>query len=239
MSPSNSTPAKEVSDPMQTNGNTAGSGNQQAQPSVSSAPPAPSQPDQAQSQTQAQPQPPSQPESAPAPVAQPAPSPPRSYDYEYVTNNVLEGWMSSGRQNLVDEGVEAKNQQDAVKLASIYQELIRSALDDRLPPTDAGAAVKDIIGEEVAAQDVDMEGNRQNSTSLLDTRALFLDTLAIATDSDTSNSALKPLVFSTGINAALMRLQLDTPLLQSLGLVRDTFARMGIRKQTKDRKSVV
>lgn len=232
MSPSNSTPAKEVSDPMQTNGNTAGSGNQQAQPSVSPAPPAPSQPDQAQSQTQAQPQPPSQPESAPAPVAQPAPSPPRSYDYEYVTNNVLEGWMSSGRQNLVDEGVEAKNQQDAVKLASIYQELIRSALDDRLPPTDAGAAVKDIIGEEMAAQDVDMEGNRQNSTSLLDTRALFLDTLAIATDSDTSNSALKPLVFSTGINAALMRLQLDTPLLQSLGLVRDTFARMGIRKQT-------
>src|SRR5699024_6627307 len=102
----------------------------------------------------------------------------------------------------------------------------------RLSPTDAGAAVKDIIGEEVAAQDVDMEGEGQNPTPLLDTRTLFLDTLSIITDSDASNSALQPLVFSTGINAALMRLQLETPLLQSLGLVRETFTRMGIRKQT-------
>lgn len=132
----------------------------------------------------------------------------------------------------MEEGVEAKNQQDALKLASIYQELIRSALYGRLSPTDAGAAVKDMIGEEVAAQNVDMEGEGQNPTSLLDTRTLFLDTLSIITDSDTSNSALPPLVFSTGINAALMRLQLETPLLQSLGLVRETFTRMGIRKQT-------
>lgn len=52
------------------------------------------------------------------------------------------------------------------------------------------------------------------------------------TDSDPTNSALKPLVFSTGIDAVLMRNQLETSLLQSLGLVRDTFTRIGIRKQT-------
>lgn len=215
-------PAREVSEPMQTNGTTTGAGNQQPQPSSSPAPPAPAQ------QEQTQPPPP-QPE--PAPIAQPPPNPPAPYDYEYVTDNVIKDWMSTGRQRLVDEGIQTKDQQDVGKLASIYQELIRSAIYGRLPPTDAGAAVKDIIGVEVAAQDFDM-GNGQYATPLLDTRALFLDTLSIVTDSDTTNGALKPLVFSTGINAALMRLQLDTPLLQSLGLVRETFARMGIRKQT-------
>lgn len=198
-----------------------GAGSQQPQPSPSPAPPAPAQ----------QEQPPAQPQPEPAPVTQAPPNPPGHYDYEYVTDHVLEGWMSTGRQRLVEEGVQAKDQQDPAKLASTYQELIRSAIYGRLPPTDAGAAVKDIIGEEVAAQDVDME-NGQDATPLLDPRALFLDTLSIVTDSDTTNGALKPLVFSTGINAALMRLQLDTPLLQSLGLVRDTFTRMGIRKQT-------
>ena len=222
MSPPNSTPAKEGPDPMQTNGNVAG---QQPAPSPSPAPPAQTPQNQPQ-QPQAQPQP------EPAPVAQPPPGPPPPYHYEFATDSIVEGWYATGRQNLVEEGVEAKNQQDALKLASIYQELIRSALYGRLSPTDAGAAVKDMIGEEVAAQNVDMEGEGQNPTSLLDTRTLFLDTLSIITDSDTSNSALPPLVFSTGINAALMRLQLETPLLQSLGLVRETFTRMGIRKQT-------
>ena len=222
MSPPNSTPAKEGPDPMQTNGNVAG---QQPAPSPSPAPPAQTPQNQPQ-QPQAQPQP------EPAPVAQPPPGPPPPYHYEFATDSIVEGWYATGRQNLVGEGVEAKNQQDALKLASIYQELIRSALYGRLSPTDAGAAVKDMIGEEVAAQNVDMEGEGQNPTSLLDTRTLFLDTLSIITDSDTSNSALPPLVFSTGINAALMRLQLETPLLQSLGLVRETFTRMGIRKQT-------
>ena len=222
MSPPNSTPVKEGSDPMQTNGNAGG---QQPAPSPSPAPPAQTPQNQPQ-QPQAQPQP------EPAPVAQPAPGPPPPYQYEFVADSIVEGWYSTGRQNLVEEGVEVKNQQDAPKLASIYQELIRSALYGRLSPTDAGAAVKDIIGEEVAAQDVDMGGEGQSPTSLLDTRTLFLDTLSIITDSDASDSALQPLVFSTGINAALMRLQLETPLLQSLGLVRETFTRMGIRKQT-------
>lgn len=80
---------------------------------------------------------------------------------------------------------------------------------------------------------MDMEdGYGKPSTSEFDPHSLFLDTLSIMTDADTSNPALKPFVFATEISPVLMRLQLDTPLLQSLGLVRETFARMGIRKQT-------
>lgn len=217
MSPPATTPApvKEVSEPMPTNGT----------PSTTNQTPPPPAP-VAQPPVQAQAPPP------PADIAQPPARPPPPYHYEYVTDTTVEEWASAGKQKLVEDAAGAKDQHDIAKLSSIYQELVQSALYGRLPPAEAGGAVKEIIGEDVASQDVDMDGNGQKSSSLLDPRSLFLDTLSIVADSDPSHSALRPLVFSTGINAALMRLQLETPLLQSLGLVRDTFTRIGIRKQT-------
>ncbi|KAJ5451360.1 hypothetical protein N7491_000542 [Penicillium cf. griseofulvum] len=159
--------------------------------------------------------------------------PPPPYDYEYVTDNAVEEWTSAGKQNVVEEGTAARLQQDLARLASVYQELIRSAIYGRLSPLNAGIAVKEIIGEESVSQDVDMEADsRKPLAQAIDPRSLFLDTLSIVTDADTSNPALKPLVFATCIDPSLMRLQLETPLLQALGLVRETFARMGIRKQT-------
>lgn len=219
MSPPATTPAKEVSEPMPTNGAPSTTNQTSPPPASTPQPPAPAQP---------QPQPQPQPADAPQPPARPPPP----YHYEHVTDSVVDEWTSTGKQKLVEDASRAKNQEDIAKLSSIYQELVQSALYGRLPPTEAGGAVKEIIGEEAASQDVDVDGNGQGPTGSLDPRSLFLDTLSIVTDSDPSNSALKPLVFSTGINAALMRLQLETPLLQSLGLVRETFTRIGIRKQT-------
>ncbi|KAE8356169.1 transcription factor/nuclear export subunit protein 2-domain-containing protein [Aspergillus coremiiformis] len=219
MSLPNTTPVKEPTDQNQTNGTSSAMNQLQTPPAPSPAP----------LQSQSHPPPPPQPQISHALPVQPA-APPPPYDYEYVTDNVVETWYSTGKQRLVEDGTQAKHEQDISRLAAVYQELIRSAFYGRLSPTDAGAAVKDIIGEDVA-EDIEM-GSEGQMTPIFDTRSLFLDTLSIVTDSDTTNPALKPLVFSTGINAALMRLQLDTPLLQSLGLVRDTFARMGIRKQT-------
>lgn len=167
-----------------------------------------------------------------APVTH-APVPPPPYDYEYVSDVALEQWALTGKQNVVEAGNSARLRQDLPALAAVYQELIRSALHGRLSPTDAGAAIKEIIGEEAAPQELDTAGEARTAAVLdFDPRSLFLDTLSIITDSDTSNPTLKPLVLATSISPALMRLQLETPLLQSLGLVRDTFARMGIRKQT-------
>jgi THO complex subunit 2 len=150
-----------------------------------------------------------------------------------VTDNSVEEWASTGKQHVVEEGTAARIQQDLARLASVYQELIRSAIYGRLSPLNAGIAVKEIIGEESVSQDVDMDADSGKPLAqAIDPRSLFLDTLSIVTDADTSNPALKPLVFATGIDPSLMRLQLETPLLQALGLVRETFARMGIRKQT-------
>ncbi|KAJ6185672.1 hypothetical protein N7519_006973 [Penicillium mononematosum] len=181
--------------------------------------------------SQPQPNPPSR--AGSETITRPPSLPPPPYDYEYVTDNAVEEWTSAGKQKVVEEGIAARVQQDLARLASVYQELIRSAIYGRLPPSNAGNAVKEIIGEESASQDVDMEADTGKPTIQgIDPRSLFLDTLSIVTDADTSNPALKPLVFATDIDPSLMRLQLETPLLQALGLVRETFARMGIRKQT-------
>lgn len=154
-------------------------------------------------------------------------APPHPYDYEFVTDHAVEEWFSAGKQKVVQEGTAARLDQDLTRLASVYQELIRSAIYGRLSPSEAGSAVKEIIGDEATSRDA-----QNHSTLDFDSSSLFLDTLSILTDADTSNPTLRPLVFATAIAPELMRLQLDTPLLQALGLVRDTFARMGIRKQT-------
>ncbi|KAL4870581.1 hypothetical protein BDV12DRAFT_195304 [Aspergillus spectabilis] len=184
-----------------------------------------------QSRTQSQPTPTPRSHMSPAVPAQAPKKPLPPFHYEYISDDTKQNWGAVEKQKVIDRGVQARNDQDIVVLTSIYQELIRSALDGRLPSGEAGATIKEIIGEEVATEDSDMD-SREQPSSALDTRSLFLDTLSIVTDSDTGNHALQPLVFSTGISVALMRHQLETPLLQSLGLVRDTFTRMGIRKQT-------
>ncbi|KKK26560.1 hypothetical protein ARAM_002963 [Aspergillus rambellii] len=222
MSPPSTPAARDGSDQVQMNG--IASMTPQLQPTQSQS--------QGPSQAKHQPTPTPQSRMSPTvPVHVPPAGPPPSYHYKYVSSDMIDDWKATGKQRLVAEGMQARDGQDMIVLASIYQELIRCGLDGRLPPEEAGLTVKEIIGEEVSAEYIHIEGQDQPSAPL-DTRSLFLDTLSIVTDSDTSNFALRPLVFSTGINPTLMRLQLETPLLQSLGLVRDTFARMGIRKQT-------
>lgn len=227
------------------------SSSQQKEPNAMSPPP-PAQPRETTEHAHTTEEPASQPTPSPAPntpASQPqqrppssaasdaAPSqptgPPPPYDYEYITDSVVDAWSSEGKDKVIEQGRTALSQQDLPRLASVYQELIRSAIYGRLVPAEAGSTVKDIIGEEAASQDVDMESTGPKaSTAELDSRSLFLDTLSIVTDTDTSNPTLKPFVYATAISPNLMRLQLETPLLQSLGLVRETFARMGIRKQT-------
>lgn len=218
MSPPPISQPKEAVEPVPYNGDSAAS-----RPTPSPAPNAPA--------SQPQPNPPSR---AGSETITRRPSlPPPPYDYEFVTDNAIEEWNLTGKQKIVEEGSAARMEKDLARLASVYQELIRSAIYGRLSPSEAGNAVKEIIGAGSAPQDADMEtGSGKPSTQGFDSRSLFLDTLSIITDADTSNPALRPLVFATGIHASLMRLQLDTPLLQALGLVRETFARMGIRKQT-------
>ena len=146
------------------------------------------------------------------------------FDYEYLTEDIVREWHTTGKQSVIDSGICARQDEDLSALSTVFQEIVRSALDGRIKASDAGTMVKDIAGKQMAPEDV--------SNDCLDPHSLFLDTLSILTETDISDPQLPDLLFSTGISPVTMRQQLETPLLESLGLIRSTFARMGIRKQT-------
>ncbi|EED12980.1 THO complex component (Rlr1), putative [Talaromyces stipitatus ATCC 10500] len=146
-----------------------------------------------------------------------------SYAFDYVTQQVVAGWVKDGKQIIMKQGVTARKNGDLVTLGCVFQEIIRAVLSRNLDPSEAGEVVKQILTENGQGE----MGQNERASSF------FLNTLSIlAEEKDGSNEILKPFVFATEISPALLRLELDTNLIQSLGLVRDTFTRIGIRKQT-------
>lgn len=141
------------------------------------------------------------------------------YAFEHVTDECVASWSQTGKQQLVNFGRKAREAKDTITLATVFEEITQSVFKGRIPPTEGGGVVKEIV------ENTDDEADPNPST-------LFLDTLSILTDSDPHHPQLQPFVFSTQISPNLMRQQLDTALLQSLGMIRDTFSRVGIRKQT-------
>ena len=151
------------------------------------------------------------------------------YFYEYVTDDKLAQWDATGKEEIVDRGSTLHNANDAVGLSTLFQELIRSAIDGRLNATEAGGTVRAILsnganfGQSSAAM-VD-EGT-------FDAASLFLDCLSILTEGSTVTPPLITMTIATEIAPLKMRQELDSTLLEGLGLIRSTFVRMGIRQQT-------
>ncbi|KAI2104383.1 THO2 plays a role in transcriptional elongation, partial [Ophidiomyces ophidiicola] len=154
--------------------------------------------------------------------------PPSSYAYDYLTDDSLNSWIPLGKRKVVDAASDACAKEDAIALASLFQEIVKSTFEGRMSAVEAGALVKEITGQRTLTTTT----GQDSAPSTFNRHTIFLDTLSILTDSDSSHPSLRSFVFATGISPSLMRLQLDTPLLQALGLIRDTFGRMGIRKQT-------
>ena len=162
-------------------------------------------------------------------ASQPLPFP--MYDYEYLTGGILASWTESGRKAVIDLGIQAITD-DPLALGSIFQEIIRSGLDGRIDPGVAGGIVKDILSHATPSDKTPHSFDQQEIRSQVDATSLFLDCISILTESDSSSPALPILMVSTGIPPLIMRQQLESTLLHKIGLIRDTFTRMGIRKQT-------
>ncbi|KAF2841551.1 hypothetical protein M501DRAFT_573205 [Patellaria atrata CBS 101060] len=141
------------------------------------------------------------------------------YVYEYLTDDKISAWKTTGRKSVMDAAIQSRGNDGYVTLSMIFQELIHAGMEGRIGAVDAGISVKDIL----ANLGPDLE---------IDASSTFLDTLSILTDSDSYNPTLRQIVFSTGIAATKMREELDAPLLMNLGLVRSSFVRMGTRKAT-------
>ena len=163
----------------------------------------------------------------PTPVQKQIPLPP--YDYEYITDERLRTWTDTGRKAVVDLGIRACIEKDTLVLGLLFQEVVRSGLDTRLDPTDAGSLVKEFLER-------DTVNHGSPSASMgptpFDASSLFLDCLSISTEFSGPNPSLQSLVLATGVSAQLMRCELDSTLLESLGMIRNTFVRVGIRQQT-------
>ena len=156
-------------------------------------------------------------------------SPSKPYSYEYVINSRTANWREEGRDSLVDIGASAYQDGDFLILSCLFQELVRSVIDGRIEAVEAGSVIRNILGDDVEpGADEDM-GIQDVS---LDKKSIFLDCLSILTEVEASSPALRTLVLSTGISPLLMRRELESSLLENLGMIRNTFVRVGIRQQT-------
>ena len=156
---------------------------------------------------------------------QPVPTP---YQYDFITEENLRRWEQTGRRAAISTGLDARESGDSIGLTMLFQELIRSALTGRLDMTEAGLVVKEILAQGDEG-DTATEGN--NSTSM-DAVALFLDCLSIVDEVSSISSQLTPFVHATSVLPLRLRLDLGDDFLKKLGMVRSTFDRVGIRKQT-------
>ena len=138
------------------------------------------------------------------------------YHYTYVADHTVAAWTETGSQSILDSAASL----DDLQLGDLLQELIRSALDGRLMGQQAGHSVRSLIAV------------RQESDDGLGVELLFLSNLSFLFESGHKGEVLKELVAATGIDQETMRLELDIPLLQELGLVRSTFEKMRTRKTT-------
>ncbi|TVY19663.1 THO complex subunit 2 [Lachnellula arida] len=162
---------------------------------------------------------------SPIPKREPAP-----FDYFFLTNDRISSWGTSGREEVVAAGIQARQDEDPTDLASVFQELTRAALDGRIDATDAGNCVKEILGPDTAPL--------ETSSNIFDAPTFFLDTLSMIFDAEPEpesgkvNPIFRPFTVATGVSPVAMRQKLDAPFLQHLGLTRDTFIRVGIRQAT-------
>ncbi|KAI4180476.1 MAG: hypothetical protein L6R41_007213, partial [Letrouitia leprolyta] len=159
-------------------------------------------------------------------ISQPNPPEPQIYFYEYVNDTQRDNWQQSGRAEVVSIGRKACQEKDRTTLTLVFQDLLRAGLDGRVDAKDSGLVVRNII------QNVPDQDTVDNSMRRFQPDKIFLDILSICAEAWNVSSSLKPIVFATGISAQLMRLILETPVLESLGLIRSTFVRVGIRQQT-------
>jgi THO complex subunit 2 len=148
----------------------------------------------------------------------PAPSRQVPESNEYLTPERVKRWNGQARDAVVQAALSATREGDILTLSIIFHEIIQAAMEFSMGPGELGSIVRDIIaapsGDEV------------------DPVATFLDTLSSFTQDKDKQAHIKQMLMATNIDVSRMRTDLETDLLSSLGLVRDSFAKMAVRKAT-------
>ncbi|KAF4447286.1 hypothetical protein F53441_9173 [Fusarium austroafricanum] len=163
---------------------------------------------------------------APPPMMRP-PSPVRSnYRYNNLTDEKISAWAESGREAIIQHGKQSRDDVDITELSSLFQEFVHAVVEARLAPADAGACVKEILGDETTEIIKDSYAFAPHT--------LFLDSLSIVMDNEPAiyRPPLREFVLASGVSSNLMRQVLEAEILQQLGLIRENFVKLGIKQAT-------
>ena len=149
---------------------------------------------------------------------------PLDYDYVDFTQSVVSAWDQSQKQSIVRKARSAKEASNLQGLQRIYQETLRSGLDERIPVLEAADIIAQIVN------DVGTEATEP----ALDTVSAedFLDVVAISHLYEAHHPHLQTILLNCGIPLDLIRHILDDSTLEDLKLVRTSFAQTAIRHGT-------
>lgn len=137
---------------------------------------------------------------------------------EYLTPARLAHWNAESRDTIVQAAVAAQRQGDALTLSVVFHEIIEASMDSLLGAAELGSIVRDIVAAP--------------SDDSIDAVSTFLDTLSSLTQDDGKQALVRQLLVATDIDVSRMRTELENDLLKTLGLVRDSFNKMAVRKAT-------
>lgn len=161
---------------------------------------------------------PSTPVRAVEPQAHPVPAQEVPESNEYLTPQRVAQWNTEARDAVVQAAVSAQREGDILTLAVIFHEIIEASLNSLLAAADLGSIVRDIVAAP--------------ASELADPVSIFLDTLTSLTQDDVKQTSIRQMLIATDIDVSRMRVELENDLLKSLGLVRDSFSKMAVRKAT-------
>ncbi|RAR01926.1 5-aminolevulinate synthase [Stemphylium lycopersici] len=156
----------------------------------------------------------------PPPAQPPTPATPRQVpeSNEYLTPDRLAHWNGEARDAVVQAAQAAQREGDILRLSVVFHEIIEASMDHLLDAGELGSIVRDIVSAPTDDQ--------------VDPVSTFLDTLSSLTQDESKQALVRQMLIATDIDVARMRTELENDLLKSLGLVRDSFGKMAVRKAT-------
>lgn len=156
------------------------------------------------------------------------PSAIQPFHYTYVTDEATAAWKTSGKDQVLQQALDGLQDDERTTLTALTHELVQSVIYGRIDPSDAGQLVKEVF-------DTEMNEDGLGSTfTPTRSQAALLDSISIMFDANPElpKDRLSVFLLATNIPLELLRLELDAAVLEKLELIRTTFNRVLIRKQT-------
>ena len=150
----------------------------------------------------------------------------RTLPYERLTDDAVQEWVGWGREGIKAQLIELCQDDAEITFEVVVEELLESAIAGRLDAHDAGLLVKEVIASTQTQDDAETGSPMQD--------AVLGAVLIIFAEESPSPHVAELAIFlaATEISTDVLREVLEAKLLEQLGLIRDTFHRQMIKKQT-------